>query len=114
MRKLDLVAGAGALAEYTEWFGDSRPGDVVAYYRGDLAYDRDPANFPTLDREGSERLAGIGAVADSVKRDVKAGYLILTQRKLGESNYEYLATRKLSPTEKLLQENKARHEALHA
>lgn len=103
MRKMDLVAGAGALAEYTEWFGGSRLGDVVAYYRGDLRFDRDPDNFPELDQEGRERLAGIGALADSVMRDVEAGYLVLSQKRLAENLYEYRATRRLSPTEQLFQ-----------
>lgn len=103
MRRMTLVAGAGALAEYIEWFGGSRLGDAVIYYRGDLSFDRDPANFPDLDQEGRDALAGIGALADSVLRDAKAGYLVLNQRKVGESNYEYIATRRLSPTEQLFQ-----------
>jgi hypothetical protein len=103
MRKMDLVAGAGALAEYTEWFGGSRAGDVVVYYRGDLQFDRDPDNFPGLDAAQMLQMSGLSALADAVRRDAGAGYLILNQRKIGESNYEYLATRRLSPTEQLFQ-----------
>ena len=91
-----LEVDTGALGEYYDWLQGAAKGDTLVYWRGDLQYDRQvviPQNdvLRTADRQ---RIAMLNVVADRVLRDAKAGELSLTQFKVGESIYEYRATRR--------------------
>ncbi|TXM69627.1 hypothetical protein [Methylobacterium sp. WL120] len=109
MRLTELEAGAGALAEYYDWFKDARTGDVLVYWTGDLQFDRDPTNFPEMDAEQRDSIGVIEGIATRVMKDAREGYLILNQRKLGESRYEYRATRRRLPKERSLDTKRTRH-----
>lgn len=100
MRKTELEAGAGALAEYYGWFEGARVGDVLVYHKGDLAFDSDPESHPGLDQDALELVKAVGKLALRVRIDAGTGHLLLTQKKLGPSLYEYRAVRKLSPLER--------------
>lgn len=108
-KRLELEVGAGALAGYYEWFRESREGDVLVYWRGDLQFDRDPANFPDLDKEERERLSAVDALATRVMKDAREGYLLLNQKRMGPGVFEYRATRRRSALERQLDEIKLRH-----
>lgn len=61
------------------WLDRAKPGARLAYYRGHLAMDReDPAH---------------AALADAAMQASEAGWVTLTQRRLGEDLYIYYATR---------------------
>jgi hypothetical protein len=109
MRLLELEAGAGALAEYYDWFNDARTGDVVVYWEGDLQFDRDPKNFPALDDEQKDQIAVIDALAKRMMRDANDGYLVLSQRKIAENRYRYQASRQRRPGERSLDKARVRN-----
>lgn len=65
---------------FGRWLGRAEPGDRLTYYHGHLA----------IDREGSPEH---GALADAAMQASEAGWVTLTQRRLGEHSYVYYATR---------------------
>jgi len=85
-----LQPGAGALAEYYEWFTGAAHGAALAYHVGDLSYDRLREDTPEPDIAAARRLTDVAA---RIQSDARDGYLILTQKKLATSVYEYRATR---------------------
>jgi hypothetical protein len=91
-----LEMGPGALAEYYSWANSASNGDVLVYWVGDLQYDRqqEGSPFDPLSSSQATALSALNAVADRILADSKAGVVTLTQRRLGESRYEYRATRK--------------------
>jgi hypothetical protein len=109
MRLLELEAGAGALAEYYDWFRDARTGDVLIYWNGDLQFDRDPNNFPELDDEQKDQIAVTDALAKRILSDAGDGYLVLSQRKISENRYRYQAARRRLPGERSLEKARVRH-----
>lgn len=62
------------------WLDRAEPGARLAYYHGHLA----------MDREGDDVR---GALADAAMQASEAGWVTLTQRRLGEHSYTYYATR---------------------
>ncbi|MEH2517375.1 hypothetical protein V1279_002948 [Bradyrhizobium sp. AZCC 1610] len=91
-----LEVDPGALGDYYDWLKDAANGDTLVYWQGDLQYDRQvviPATdlLRTAERQ---RITMLNVIADRVFKDAKAGELTLTQFKVGESIYEYRATRR--------------------
>ena len=91
-----LEVDPGALGDYYDWLKDAASGDTLVYWQGDLQYDRqvvipDTDILRTAERQ---RIAMLNVVADRVFKDAKAGELSLTQFRVGESIYEYRATRR--------------------
>lgn len=90
-----LYPGPGMIADYHDWFDGASHGDVLIYYTGDLQYDRQAVYDESKTEEKADwaKTITLNAVADSIAYEAKRGNLILTQRRLGESNYEYRASR---------------------
>lgn len=90
-----LYPGPGMISDYHEWYDDARHGDVLVYYTGDLQYDRQGVydEHKPEEKESWAKTIVLNAVADSIAYEARKGNLILTQRRLAESNYEYRATR---------------------
>jgi hypothetical protein len=109
MRLMELEAGAGALAEYYDWFKDARTGDVLIYWHGDLQFDRDITNYPTLDDEQKARISVIDTLAKRIMSDAQDGYLVLSQQKITSAEYRYKATRRRLPGERSLEKARVRH-----
>jgi hypothetical protein len=109
MRLMELEAGAGALAEYYDWFKDARTGDVLVYWNGDLQFDRDPTNHPDLDDEQKLQIAVTDSLAKRILSDASDGYLVLSQQKIAESRYRYKATRRRLPGERSLEKARVRN-----
>ena len=67
-----------------------RPGESVVYYRGFLAADRDRWRFRYMHGVGGRRPLPLTLAAHAYEL-YEAGKVTLTQRKLDQSNYEYIA-----------------------
>ena len=91
-----LEVDPGALGDYYDWLKDAASGDALVYWQGDLQYDRQVVIPETdiLRTAERQRIAMLNVVADRVFKDAKAGELSLTQFRVGESVYEYRATRR--------------------
>jgi hypothetical protein len=96
-----LEAGAGALADFVNWFEKAREGDVVVYHTGDLQFDRDASNLADPTDVQVQHASAINGVALAVKRAVDVGYLIPSQKRISPGVFDYRATRRLSDTERL-------------
>jgi hypothetical protein len=96
MAAITLETGAGALSEYYDWFKQAPDGQTLIYHTGDLQFDRDETNGPV---KCAPRAQALSALASRVLADAQDGYLVLTQKRLGSSRYEYRATRVRSPFE---------------
>lgn len=97
----------GALSAYAEWFEtESRHGDTLVYFTGDLNAER-LKELPSEDDKAKTaervRLILVDAIADRVKVDAINGFLALTQRRLGDHSYQYRATRLRPERERLRQ-----------
>jgi hypothetical protein len=92
----NLYPGPGMVSDYREWFDASRHGDVLVYHVGDLQYDRQAQydEDKPEERENWKVVVTLNAVADAISYEARKGNLVLTQRRLGESKYEYIATRR--------------------
>ena len=100
MKTSTLAIGPGALADYYDWFGAAREGDVLEYWRGDLQFDRDPLNFPAdMTDEARAQCLSLNSVAHCIRRDAASGSLILTQKRHGPNDYTYRAQRKATKSE---------------
>jgi hypothetical protein len=97
--KLDV--GAGALAEYYEWFNGAQHGDVLVYHVGDLAFDRDVLNALTTEQMRDAK--ALDAVATRIYSDAVEGFLTLIQSRKSPGVFEYRAVRVQTPTEIALQ-----------
>ena len=91
-----LEVDVGALGDYYDWLQAAANGDTLVYWQGDLQYDRQvviSANdiIRTPERQ---RINMLNVVADRVFKDSKGGDVSLTQFRVGESIYEYRATRR--------------------
>lgn len=106
MARSILTPTQGALVAYDEWLEQSRHGDVLVYYTGDLQFDRDqpmPDEYDDSQRPELVRLTVINAIADRIRVDAGIQRVALTQRKIRESHYEYMATRLRPERERLRQ-----------
>jgi hypothetical protein len=90
-----LDVAPGVLAEYYDWVKGSQHGDVLVYWTGDLQFDRSVAvPFDDVMRS-QERLqiTSLNIMASRVLDDAKDGLITLTQKRLGQNQFEYRATR---------------------
>jgi hypothetical protein len=90
-----LDISPGALSDYYDWLKDSKHGDTLIYWQGDLQFDRQvvvPASDVMRSDERS-RIAALNTVADRVRIDAKSGVLLLTQKRIGFGIFEYRAQR---------------------
>lgn len=77
---------------YQSWLSKANKGDSCVYYKGFLYIDRCWAAFSSKSEAAMEARVRIAA-ANIAWRDAEEGYIALTQRKLGDMEYEYIATR---------------------
>lgn len=86
----------GVLEEYDEWMKGSQHGDSIIYWIGDLQFDRGVTIAENdLLRDGQRKqISSLNALANRIWSDAKLKRLILTQRRIGESVFEYRATRR--------------------
>jgi hypothetical protein len=88
-----LFVGAGALTDYFDWLKKSKHGDILIYHEGDLQFDRFSPEGEDARSEAARTRGSLNAIANNVRADAKAGNIRLTQRRIGESKFEYRATR---------------------
>lgn len=95
MTVTELEVDAGSLSEYYDWFSIAETGDLLVYWVGDLAYDRDEQNHRTrVDfKDKRSQISALDALATRIRKDAEDGFLILTQKKINNSLYEYRAAR---------------------
>jgi hypothetical protein len=91
-----LEVGPGALSDYYDWLKQAAAGDVLIYWSGDLQYDRQVVvhEADVLRTQDRERIFALNIIAERVLTDAKDGQILLTQKRLGQSVYEYRATRR--------------------
>jgi len=78
------------LNNFAAWFGMAKPGESVVYYTGYLPTGRQPVRL----RNGSELITPDASwVAARALDEALSGFLLLSQRRLGEFKYEYIATK---------------------
>ncbi len=82
--------------EFALWLRHSRPNSQTVYHRGNLSRDR--AGNLVIDGETVKQIPTVYSeaveyVASAVWRAMKNHDVLLTQRKVGEASFEYLATR---------------------
>ncbi|UPT95482.1 hypothetical protein J4G48_0040725 [Bradyrhizobium barranii subsp. apii] len=96
MERIVLEVGPGALADYYDWLKQSAAGDVLVYWQGDLQFDRQVVVPETDVLRNAERLriTTLNVLADRVLEDAADGQLLLTQKRIGTSLFEYRATRR--------------------
>jgi hypothetical protein len=87
VNRTELTVEPGSLDDYDSWMKRSKNGDVLVYWRGDLLSDRES---PVFDEK---KLNTLNAIADRIIRAAKEGLLFLSQKRFGDFDYEYRATR---------------------
>lgn len=96
-----------AVLAYTTWFErDSRHGDTLVYFTGDLAYERSlpiPDEDDLSRKDEYVRLVVLDALAARIKVDALNNELALTQRRVALNTFEYRATRLRPERERLRQ-----------
>ena len=95
MSRTSLNISANTLTEYDAWIKGSKHGDVLVYYTGDLASDR--TTLEKLTDETRRRLNVINALAVRASDDSRSGQVVLFQKRLGESLWQYIAMRLRKP-----------------
>lgn len=107
MATTSIALNTGTLLAYETWFGrESRHGDTLVYFKGDLNGERQkplPAEGDAAQEDERVRLVVLDALADRVRVDAMNGDLALTQRRFGDFTYEYRATRLCPQRERLRQ-----------
>ena len=76
---------------FTHWLRTAERGDVLTYYQGNLAYDR--GYYPMLADEKKPEARLLLDEARDAQDYGDSGHVALTQVRMGEDNYYYLATR---------------------
>mgnify|MGYP003133407685 CR=1 FL=1 len=79
--------------QFNEWLLVSSAGDVTEYYTGLLAKDSGPFADKLIDRPA----ATLRELAATVYAAAEEGLILLTQKRLGEDEYVYLATKTSEP-----------------
>jgi hypothetical protein len=90
-----VIARMLALREFVE---NAKPGDTIVYVRGDIAYalEMGQPHAGNKKRKARDRAPWWGdllAVANFARQQFEAGKVYLTQRRLGDHDYEYGMTR---------------------
>ena len=78
---------------FVDWLVDAKTGDMLAYYRGHLAFDRDPLQS-TL---GEFRRLKLTHLADRALECCERGQVLLVQRRVDKNDWVYLAIRSSEP-----------------
>jgi hypothetical protein len=78
---------------FVDWLVDARPGAACAYYRGHLAYDRDPQQS----KLGEFRRRKLTHLADRAMECCERNQVLLVQRRMGKGDFVYLAIRSSAP-----------------
>ena len=78
---------------FVDWLVDAEPGDTIAYYRGHLAYDRDPQQS----KLGEFRRRKLTHLADRAMECCERNQVLLVQRRIGKEDWVYLAIRSSDP-----------------
>ena len=76
--------------EFVQWIADADPGDTIEYHAGFLFLDR------------TRGVESIRVLADTVYDLQMRGLIELTQRRIGDYRYSYLATARRKPNAKSL------------
>jgi hypothetical protein len=83
--------------EFVQWIADADPGDTIEYHAGFLFLDRTRG----VESTGSDA-PSIRVLADTVYDLQMRGLIELTQRRIGDYRYSYLATARRKPNAKSL------------
>ena len=78
---------------FVDWLVDAKQGDMLAYYRGHLAFDRDPQQS----KLGEFRRLKLTHLADRVMETCERKQVLLVQRRIGKDDCLYLAIRSSEP-----------------
>ena len=78
---------------FVDWLVDAKTGDMLAYYRGHLAFDRDPQQS----KLGEFRRSKLTHLADRVMETCERKQVLLVQRRIGKEDWLYLAIRSEAP-----------------
>jgi hypothetical protein len=78
---------------FVDWLVRAKAGDALAYYRGHLAFDRDPLQT-TL---GEFRRLKLTHLADRAMECCERRQVLLVQRRVGKNDWTYLAIRSGEP-----------------
>ncbi|MEY2971075.1 MAG: hypothetical protein RLZZ599_1448 [Bacteroidota bacterium] len=77
---------------FEAWLYKSQGGDTCIYYTGFLYVDRCWANSGSKSQEAMNARSRIAA-ANRAWKNAQDGFVALTQRKIDDMEYEYIATR---------------------
>ena len=91
---------------FVDWLVDAKPGAARAYYRGHLAYDRDPQQS----KLGEFRRRKLTHLADRAMACCERNHVLLVQRRIGKGDFVYLAIRTDQPLMRAHGRLSARHE----
>lgn len=78
---------------FVDWLVDAKTGDMLAYFRGHLAFDRDPQQS----KLGEFRRSKLAHLADRVMETCERKQVLLVQRRIGKNDWLYLAIRSEAP-----------------
>lgn len=78
---------------FVDWLVGAKAGDTLAYYRGHLAYDRDPQQS----KLGEFRRLKLTHLADRAMDCCERKQVLLVQRRVGAGDWNYLAIRSSQP-----------------
>lgn len=79
-------AAAEAISKFRQWYEAAHPGDSVIYYEGWLLGAREAKRLAVFQQAQV-------AVADAARAHEQQGLVKLTQKRLGDLQYQYIATR---------------------
>lgn len=74
---------------FVDWLISAEVGDIIAYYRGHLVYDRSP----TREVHSREARLNLEALANRVMIAAEDGLVHPVQKRLGAGDFLYLAVR---------------------
>lgn len=78
---------------FVDWLVGAKAGDTLAYYRGHLAFDRDPLQSGL----GEFRRLKLTHLADRAMECCERRQVLLVQRRMGKDDWTYLAIRSCQP-----------------
>lgn len=79
-----------SVEDFTAWLTSAPPGDKFIYHVGDLFADR---QF-FISRLGTEGRSQLSILADAAYRAARTNQVMLVQRRLGPSEWEYIAVKR--------------------
>jgi len=78
---------------FVDWLVDAKHGDKLAYYRGHLAFDRDPLQSGL----GEFRRLKLNHLVDRVMETCERKHVLIVQRRIAKDDWLYLAIRSEEP-----------------